>query len=242
MSIDAAKTIFDVTSHVYERWRKYEDPVRKQAIRFLTAFEAHSIARQQIIRILPNEMVICPTKFSDANSLKEELSPKLLDWAAGYLALDRSWLDGVSDRPHQNVDGYKNETIYSDWLERRINENPSANRILCIWASKNPSTTHKLMGFLAIVYIESDIGLDGNELSRYWTLSNQWPLDHRPCINSMLELVRISRTLNILTVGRIVDHKVLSRFENGHLLAPPAKSMGGKIWYPEDLPCAATTA
>ena len=242
MSIDSVKAIFDVASSGYDRWRKYKDPVREQAHRFLTAFEAHGIARQQIVRILPSEIDIQSTEFSDANLLKNHLSPMLLDWAAEYLALDRSWLDGVGEKPHQNVDGYKNEIIYSDWLVQRTKVDPTVNRTLFVWASSDPKTTLEFTGYLTIVYVEHGIGIDGKELSHYWTLSNKWPLSHSPCVDSMLALVRICHSLKILTVGRILNHKVLENFEKGHLLAPQVGSNSRSIWHPEDLMDSVTAA
>ena len=108
MSIAEVKTIFDLASNGFDRLRSYQDPIRMQATRFLNAFEAHGIARQQIIRLLPDEIEIPPSAFSTVDSIKNHLSPALLDWTSEYLALERNWLDLVGEKPHKNVNGYKN--------------------------------------------------------------------------------------------------------------------------------------
>lgn len=73
------------------------DPARLSAKRLIAAFEAHGIARQQIIRLLPPHVLqskpeVTMADFSLPKKLKLRLSPPLLDWAVDYLNLQRAWL------------------------------------------------------------------------------------------------------------------------------------------------------
>jgi len=106
---------------------------------------------------------------------------------------------------------------------------------LLVWASSDLNAKPEPTGYLSIVYVEDGVGIDENVLSRYWTLSDQWPMDHRRCIESMLKVVQIGRSNDILIVGRTVDRKTLGSFENGRLFAPQVNSRARSMWYPEDL-------
>jgi hypothetical protein len=72
------------------------DPARAPAQRLMQAFEAYSIARQQIPRLLPDELKLPNAAFSTPEKLKDKVTPELLDWAAEHLALRRAWFAGVT--------------------------------------------------------------------------------------------------------------------------------------------------
>ena len=229
------KSVVDLVTRSWTWVQDRRDPVRAQAQRLIDAFEAHGIARQQIARVLPPELAFLPASLSTADKLKDKVTPALLDWAADYLALDRRWLDGVEARPHRRVDGYKNERIYAEWLRQRVEVAPDVDRVLFVWTSEDPVTGSTSDGPVCLVYSEESAWLDGGSLSRYWLLSDQWPIDHGACVVSMLKVVGIARSLGILVVGRLVPASVLHRLETGRIFAPQAQSRSGKPWYPEDM-------
>ncbi len=204
----------------------------------IDAFEAHGIVRQQITRVMPQELVIPAASMSNADKLKGYVSPALLDWAADYLALDRRWLDGVDARPHQHVDGYKNEGVYAEWLQRRMELAPAVDRVLFVWTAEEPVAGKAGGSPICLVYSEDSPWLDGGSLCRYWLLSDEWPIDHAPCVVSMLKVVDIARSLGILVVGRLVPAAVLRRMETGRIFAPQAQVRSGRLWYPEDMASA----
>lgn len=229
------KGVVDLLSRGWTWVQVRRDPVRAQAQRMIDAFEAHGIARQQVARMLPAELGIPPASLSTADTLKDKVTPALLDWAADYLALDRSWLDGVGTRPHRRVDGYKNEGLYAEWLRQRLEVAPDVDRVLFVWTAEDPVSGNTSGGPVCLVYSEESAWLDGASLSRYWLLSDQWPIDHGSCVASMLTVVGIARSLGVLVVGRLVPTSVLRELEAGRIFAPQAQSRGGKLWYPEDM-------
>lgn len=144
------KSIVDLLTRGSTWVQERRDPVRAQAHRMIDAFEAHGIARQQIARVLPPELTIPPAALSTPDKLKDKVTPALLDWAADYLALDRRWLDGVEDRPHRRMDGYKNEGIYAEWLRQRQEVAPDVDRMLFVWTAEDRSLAARAVGPFAL--------------------------------------------------------------------------------------------
>ncbi len=224
----------DLLTRGWDWFQDRRDPVRAQAKRLIDAFEAHGIARQQIARVLPPPLAMPPVKMSSPSKLKESLSPALLDWAAEYLALNRAWLDGVDDQPHELVDGYKNTDVYDKWLRRRQATAQAVNRCLYVWTADTGPLGFDSRGPLCLVYAEDSDGLDGKEFSRYWLLSREWRLGHPPCVENMLEVVTIARALGIMSIGRIVPMKWLMKLESGKAFAPQVREHLSTLWHPED--------
>jgi hypothetical protein len=215
-------------------WQEYRDPARKQAKRLIAAFEAHGVARQQIARLLPATSAVPTAAFSTPEKLKEELSPALLDWAADLLALQRGWLDLVEDHPHAVVRGYKSMAVYRDWLVAR-QQLAAHDQTLTIWKTEPGELDPNSEGRLCAVYEETFAGLDGNGLSRYWRFSEEWWLDHAPCIENMVALVALAQSQKILVLGRVASDKVLAQVEAGQLLLPELAKYRQGGWHPDDL-------
>lgn len=229
------KGIVDLLTRGWTWVRERRDPVRAQAQRMIEAFEAHGIARPQIARVLPPELAVPPAALSTPDKLKDKITPALLDWAADYLALDRRWLDGVEARPHRRVEGYKNEGVYAEWLRQRQAVAPDVDRMLFVWTAEDPVGGSTSGGPVCLVYTEDSAWLDGGSLSRYWLLSDQWPIDHGSCVVSMLKVVDIARSLGILVVGRLVPAPILRKMEAGRSFVPQARERIGRLWHPEDM-------
>jgi hypothetical protein len=216
------------------------DPARLSAKRLIAAFEAHGIARQQIIRLLPPQVLqgkpeVTMADFSLPKKLKLRLSPSLLDWAADYLNVRRGWLDGVDEHPHIVIDRYKRPAEYRDCLQVRQAQAPEVNRWLSVWKAKGEEIGPDGSGPLCLVYEETSEGLDGRELSRYWLLSEEWNLNHPACVENMVAAVAIARSLGILVTGRDLPLDKLSRVVTGKMLIPLAERHRSGGWYPEDL-------
>ena len=187
--------------------RDRSDRTGLSASRLIAAFEAHGVARQQIIRLMPRDVLqskpeVTMADFSSPEKLKLKLSPPFLDWAAEYLNVKRAWLDGLDEHPHHVVDRYKQPAAYRGWLEERRVKAPNANRWIRVWKAKGQPMGPDGAGPLCLVYEETSGGLDGMEFSRYWLLSNEWNLDHSPCVENMVAAITVARSLDILVTGR----------------------------------------
>jgi hypothetical protein len=136
------------------------------------------------------------------------------------------------------VDGYKNESVYAEWLRRRQEIAPQADRMLQVWTEDDPVADSACSGPLCLIYAEESAWLDGTSLSRYWMLSDHWLIDHGSCVVSLGKVVGIARELDILVVGRLVPAALLQKLESGQIFAPQAQLRSGKLWYPEDMASA----
>lgn len=221
-----------------QRWaRERLDPARVQAHRFIEVFEVYGIARQQIARLLPPELKLPNAAFSTPDKLKDQVTPELLDWAAGYLSISRAWLDGVAETPHLLLNHYKSLGGYLQWLSTRLEQVPDACRWLHIWKPECQALGPNGVGYgpLCLIYEEVSEGLDGADLSRYWLLSNRWTLDHAPCIENLMAVIAICHSLDIWVLGRDVPMAALLKMQaDKKYIAEVAKQRRGK-WYPEDL-------
>jgi hypothetical protein len=211
------------------------EPARVQAQRLIQAFEAYGIARQQIPRLMPAGLTLPNAAFSSPDKLKVHLTPALLDWAAERLAIRRSWLDGVGAQPHLIEDHYKAVAGYRIWLAKRIEQVPLVQRFVHVWKPQGPAIGPDAFGPVCLLYEETSDGLDGAEFSRFWRLSDQWPLDHPPCVENMIAVAAIARSLGILVVGHELALGDLRQLTAGRALIPFLQRRLCSRWYPEEL-------
>ena len=237
--VEEATGVIDLLGKSWSWLEDRLDPARLSAKRLIAAFEAHGIARQQIIRLLPPHVLqskpeVTMADFSLPKKLKLRLSPPLLDWAADYLNLQRAWLDGVDETPPIVVDRYKRPAEYRYWLQARQALAPEVRRWLSVWKAKGQPMSPEGSGPLCLVYEETSEGLDGREWSGYWLLSDKWSLHHSPCVENMVAAVAVARSLGILVTGHDLPLDKLGRVTTGKMLIPLAERHRCGRWYPED--------
>ena len=233
--VGEATSALGLLGKVWSWVRDRVDPARMQAQRLIQAFEAYGIARQQIPRLLPADLTLPNAAFSSPDKLKGHVTPALLDWAAEHLAIHRSWLDDVGTQPHLIEDHYKAVAGYLDWMAQRIEQVPLVHRFVHVWKPQGPAIGPDAFGPVCVVYEETSDGLDGAEFSRFWRLSDEWPLDHAPCVENMIAVVAIARSLGILVVGDELELDDLRRLTAGKALIPDLQRRRRGSWHPEDL-------
>lgn len=158
-----------------------------------------------------------------------------LDWAAEYLGINRSWLDGVEDQPNLLEDHCKAPAGYRDWFANRLAVAPDVDRCFHVLKPHGQAIFPIGTGPLCLLYEESVDGLDASELSRYWLLSDEWSMHHVPCIENMLAAVAVAQSLDIRVRGRDVPAAVLADLVMGKKLIPEAMARARTVWFPEDL-------
>ena len=233
--VGEATGVFGLLDKAWSLLRDWQDPARAQAKRLIETFEAYGIARQQITRILPPDLKLPNAIFSTPDKLKDKLTPELLDWAADFLVISRSWFDGVADKPHVIEDHYKTPAGYRDWLAKRLSVAPTATRFLYVWKSQGQAIRPHGAGHLCLVYEETADGLDGSEFTRYWLLSDHWSLHHAPCIENLLAVVAVANSLDISVLGHDIPMDSLQLLEAGKKLIPEVRSRARGMWHPQDL-------
>ncbi len=217
--VGEAPGVFGLLGKAWVWLRDRMDPARAQAKRFLETFEAYGIARQQIPRVLPAELKLPNAAFSTPDKLKDKVTPELLDWAAGYLAISRSWLDGIEEMSHLVEDHYKSPEGYREWLANRLEVAPTVSRFLAVLKplGQEIPSGH---GPLCLTYEETTDGLDGSEFTRYWLLSDQWSLHHAPCLENLLAVIAVARSLGVRVLGSDIPLRDLQQLEAGKKLIP----------------------
>jgi hypothetical protein len=229
------KPMVDLCRKGFAAWKKRRNPAHAQAQRLLDAFAAHGVAGVQIPRLLPEALALPNAVFADPDELKKELTPRLLDWVADTLALRRSWLDGVDSQRHHRVQGYKQPSIYRDWLQQRQAFFPHVDRIIHVFVASKEPLGPQSTGPLCVAYGERFDMLDTQELSRYWLLSDHWRLDHPPCTVNLMALCAIATDLDIMVIGHVVKQEALTRLDDGQLFVPQALALDTHRWFPSDL-------
>lgn len=232
--VDEATGVVGLLGKVWAWLRDRMDPARAQAKRLIKTFEAYGIARQQIPRLLPPELKLPNAAFSTPDKLKDKVTPELLDWAAGYLAISRSWLDGIEEMSHLVEDHYKSPEGYREWLTNRLEVAPTVSRFLAVLKplGQEIPSGH---GPLCLIYEETSAGLDGSEFTRYWLLSDQWSLHHAPCLENLLAVIVVARSLGVRVLGSDIPLHHLQKLEAGQELIPEVMKSRRGQWHPEDL-------
>lgn len=229
------KSVVDGIRELAAAWKKRRNPARAQAQRLLDAFTAHGVAGVQIPRLLPEALALPNAVFADPEELRKELTPQLLDWAADTFALRRGWLDGVDSERHHRVQGYKQPSIYRDWLQQRHEHFPDVDRIIHVFVASKEPLGPQSTGSLCVAYGECFDMLDAQELSRYWLLSDHWRLDHSSCTVNLMALCAIATDFGIMVIGHVVRQEALTRLDDGQLFVPQVLALDTHRWFPSDL-------
>lgn len=151
------------------------------------------------------------------------------------MAISRSWLDHVKEVPHQLVDHYKSPVGYRDWLSKRLEIAPNVGRYRSVWKPHGQAIWPNGEGPLCLIYEEISDGLDGSEFTRYWLLSDHWSLHHAPCIENLLAVVAVARSLGIWVLGCDIPVDLLRQLDAGKKLIPEVERRQCGKWHPEDL-------
>lgn len=232
--VGEATGVFGLLGKAWNLLRNRLDPARAEAKRLINTFETYGIARQQIPRLLPPELKQPNAAFSTPDKLKDKVTPELLDWAANHLAISRSWLDKVEEMPHLLEDHYKAPAGYRNWLATRMEVAPNVSRHLAVWKPLGQEIPGG-HGPLCLIYKEASDGLDGAEFTRYWLLSDHWILHHAPCLENLLTVIAVTRSLGIWVSGSDVPMAQLHQLEAGKKLIPEVATHARGRWHPEDL-------
>lgn len=111
---------------------------------------------------------------------------------------------------------------------------PDVTRFLLVWKplGQEIPSGH---GPLCLIYEETSNGLDGSEFTRYWLLSDNWILQHAPCLENLLAVIALARSLGIWVLGSDVPMALLQQLETGKKLIPEVAKCRRGGWHPEDL-------
>lgn len=232
--VSGIKLAADGLGKLYRHWLERRDPIRAQAQRVLDVFAAHRVAPTQISRLLPEQFAVPMQDFASANTLKAHLTPGLLDWVAEFFALNRAWLDGVADQPHQTICCYKQPLDFARWLAEHRSGEPFQFRLFVLKPSTRPISPASDEDI--VITLEERIAhLDDQAIYRYYRFDGDGPLSHFPVIRSLLGMCVAADKARCLVKGRVVAHKFCDAIADGRLLVPQGLRKSRQSWEPDTL-------
>lgn len=231
------KTAADLLPRAWTSWLAQRDPVCAQAARVLLAFEAHGIARTQIVRLLPPALPLPLTAFANPQSLREHLTPAFLDWVAGFFLLERGWLDGVGDASPHSPDAhcFYKQPDELHWSLQALNAAHPLDFALYVLKTAPGLPNAASRGPFALVLKEFGPGLDDGAIARYRLLSHSSHFEHFPCCIDLLASCAVADALSIQLRGLVVSRRQLQRLEAGKAMIPEAMKRPKAGWQPDEL-------
>ena len=232
--VSGIKLAVDALGKVYRHWIESRDPIRAQAQRVLDVFTAHRVAPTQISRLLPEQFPIPMQDFASAGTLKVHLTPALLDWVSEYFALNRAWLDGVSNQPHRTIDCYKHPLDFAHWLDEHKTGEPFQFQLLVLKPSKRPLSPDNDEGI--VITLEERIAyLDDQAIYRYYLFDGSGPLSHYPVTRSLLGMCAVADNARCIVRGYVIAKNACDAIEAGRLLVPQGLRKSRESWDSDSL-------
>lgn len=233
------KTVVDLLPRSVKWWRQRRDPVRAQAARVLEAFAAHDVKSQQIARLLPADIEVKSAAWSSADTLKDAVTPALLKWTAGTLALNPAWLDGERVCRHVVFTvHYKHPAQLFNWLRERYQRGDKsqweAGASLCVLCACDAPMTKTANGPLMLMLRETFAEVNGSERYRYTLLSEGWRLDHTPCTASLAAACAIAQHMHLPIHALTATARQLRALEEGKCFAGEVWTKAKARWHPDD--------
>lgn len=218
-----------------KRHRERQQPLHRQASRFIEAFEAHGVARQQLPRLMPEPIRLTLQAVATPEALAVNLQLEHLDWAAETLALQREWFDAEGEQAHQVVGSvYKRPAAQHEWLANRTLALRDWHSALHVATQREFRDPAQAEGVFFVAYEECFGQLGNKSVSRYWYLSNGSRFSHAPCTIDLLTMLAIGECLGISAVGHVLPSKRIERAERGTLGLLPKVLSEGRHWQPRD--------
>lgn len=218
-----------------KRRRERQQPLYRQASRFIEAFEAHGVARQQVPRLMPEPIRLTLQAVATPEALAAKLQLEHLDWAGETLALQREWFDAEGGQPHQVVGSvYKRPAAQHEWLASRTLALPGWHAALHVATQGEFRDPGQAEGAFFVAYEECFEQLGNKSVSRYWYLSNGFRFSHAPCTIDLLTMLAIGECLGISAVGHVLPSQLIERAERGTLGLLPKVLSEGRHWQPRE--------
>lgn len=236
-----AKTAIDLLPRGGKLLKQLNDPVRAQATRVLEAFEAHGVKPQQIARLLPADIEVKSAAWSSADTLKDAMTPELLQWTANLLSLNPAWLDGereiASRHAHFRYSSNQPSALFH-WLRERYQRNGKtqweAGASLYVLCACDAPMTNTANGPLVLMLREAFAEVNGSKRYRYTLLSEDWRLDHTPCTASLATACAIAQHMHLPIHALTVSAKQLRALEAGKCFAGEVWAKAKTPWHPDD--------
>lgn len=176
-------------------WRRLTDrpklsPASVIADRFVQLFEAHGVSVTQIPRFVPR---LSLADFCDQPALLRALTPTIIDEAAVLFDVQRSWIEGTTNRMYVRHPCYKNPAALFSML-KKIRFDPHTCPLRAITPCRNFDYRLQQSQPLLLVLVEKLASVDDIDeiwdIYRYMIL-DEWDWSHSPCRIQLKAMVRV---------------------------------------------------
>lgn len=185
-------------------WRRLTEKPKSNpafviAERFVQLFEAHGVSVTQIPRFVPR---LSLADFCDQQTLLRALTPAIVDEAAALFGVQRSWLEGTTNRIYVRQPCYKNPAALFSIL-KAIRFDPHTFPLRVITSCRNFDYHSQRSQPLLLVLVEKLASVD--DVDEIWDIDryivmDEWDWSHLPCRIQLKAMVRVVD----LTIGERV--------------------------------------
>lgn len=177
-------------------WRQFSRSAQSGSValvgqRFLQLFEKHGVAISQIPRLLP---AVNLAALNHPETLLPTLTPAVLEQTAQLFGIQRTWIEGTTDRIYRTYPCYKHPTAFFKLLSR-LHYEPHAFPVRALTSAKtlnnrDSSPQHLVLVLVEKIAIFGDFDSSG-DVERYHILGDDWDWSYTPCRLQLKAMARI---------------------------------------------------
>lgn len=218
MEFGSLKTTLEVPVSEVMRWLKtsrIDKTASVVAQRFIQIFEDHGIQPTQISHFIPQ---ISLDALSSQEKLLSALTPPVLEQASKLFAVNRDWLDGISEVIYPLRYCYKNCRLFFDDIRNLVGEDLWYSvRALC---SEKTVDSHlgreQCLVLVLVAKLKTEMECD---LYRYYIYGDEWDWGYAPCRIQLKAMARlVFKTLEDSIPLHVVSETVLKKVRDGRLI------------------------
>lgn len=226
-------SLFDRVSKLFKRRDKQEQKKEPELVstRFVRAFEAHGVHRNQIPRVIGHGLTLYDMKTDD--SLLQKLNDEILDDACDLLGIRRAWLDGAVEEIYETYDFYKNPRGFKQFLlEKNVVNNENFSGVLLSPKKENNRAT-------AVIIIQEIVGyIEGRPYYKYY-ICNNWSYTYWKAHAFLVCCISLCWKNKIYLKGKVVANELIDSIEYGLALLDWGSegfySVSGYWWHADDM-------
>lgn len=230
----------DAAFNIWERGRNWfrsrrRSPESTVSERFLNLFEAHGVHRNQIPRFFGRGITLKHVQSKD--NLIDALTEDALHDACDMFAVNRSWLDGASEKVYSLYPCYKRPKKFKELIDGLVEKKANCSGYLLLGRN---GRTPKSQQYDAVLVIQEEIGyIDDKAICRYH-LCDHWIFDYWKCRAYLAACVGYAWSREVYILGQFADRATVAEIAEGGALLQSHEWGGGlasygQICYPEDL-------
>ena len=213
----------------------FNDTFRREAQRLIDAFKAHDLPPNEVIRLLPDELVGHDASvFERASTLKGHLK-RVSPWAAATLQLDPSWIKGRTKCPHTRINSYKHFAVLREFFEQKQAEDHDMNRFILYVLKSDAEPMDRGRGIFVAILEEQFAELDGEGVHRFFHMTHGHSFENASALMNLFQLLALAHFYGFHCKGKVMKEADLAVLDECEGFIPDLwRNTSAKWWYPMD--------